>query len=184
MKLITTSTWDQALWDKAAPIYEQAFPEHGRKPPRVIRSALERRIAHLHLYVTEDDHPIGMALTSRIEPLNALLIDYLAILPELQGLGKGKDFLETISLWAVHSFEYQGLLIEIEAESTPMNQARLRFWERCGFQATDYVHRYIWVPETYRAMVLSFNAKNALPKDGKALFKFITRFHEKAYRGS
>jgi hypothetical protein len=75
------------------------------------------------------------------------------------------------------------MLIEIEAEETPGNCSRLRFWQRCGFLATDYVHRYIWVPEPYRAMVLPLRADADVSDDGEDLFRRITAFHKQAYRG-
>lgn len=76
----------------------------------------------------------------------------------------------------------RGIIVEVEAEETPENLGRIRFWEACGFRLTDYVHPYIWVPEPYRAMALSFPYREPLPLDGRELFAGIIRFHERAYR--
>lgn len=76
------------------------------------------------------------------------------------------------------------MIVEVEAAPSEANTRRVCFWEQCGFRTTDYVHRYIWVPEPYRAMYRSFDADDPLPDDGEALFRCITRFHRKAYRKS
>jgi hypothetical protein len=44
------------------------------------------------------------------------------------------------------------------------------------------VHNYIWVPEPYLAMALPLYETDSIPEDGKTLFRYITKFHEKAYR--
>ena len=84
---------------------------------------------------------------------------------------------------AEHSSGLAGIIIEVESDATPDNLARIAFWESCGFVATDYVHRYFWVPEPYRAMVLRFrDGDDSLPLDGELLFRHINAFHAKAYR--
>lgn len=182
MKQITTSHWDEDIWQRAEPIYDSAFPREGRKPERLIRSMLERGIGKLHL--GEDGRgTVAMALTGATDGGEALIIDYLAVRADLRGQGIGRRFLALIRRWAEHESNVDGIIIEVESDATPENLARIAFWESCGFLATDYVHQYIWVPEPYRAMVLRFrDGRGSLPLDGELLFRHINAFHAKAYR--
>src|SRR5690606_1201773 len=128
------------------------------------------------------EQPVAMALTGRTEDGKAILIDYLAVRAELQGQGIGRSFLAALRQWAEAVERRDGIIIEVESEPTPINRARIRFWQQCGFRLTDYVHHYRWVPEPYHAMVLPFRADSGLPEDGEELFRYINAFHARAYR--
>lgn len=180
---MTTTEWDEQLWREAESIYNRAFPEQGRKTTAIIRSMFERGLCALHT-LREDGSMIAMALTGICQKENALLIDYIAVKEGVRGKGCGKLLLEKVSHWAKSSAHCRGIIVEVEAAPSPANSRRIRFWEQCGFRLTDYVHRYIWVPEHYRAMYVNFYPDNPLPDDGQALFRCITRFHQKAYRKS
>lgn len=177
----STGEWDEALWEEAAPVYAEAFPEHGRKPGRIIRSMFSKRMCRLHLSRLNGE-PAAMALSGPDTARGIRIIDYLAVAGQWRGRGIGKRFLADIRREAEAVKDCRGLLVEAEAEETEENQARIRFWEACGFQLTDYVHHYIWVPEPYRAMALTFPGREPLGLDGQELFKSITRFHERSYR--
>jgi len=184
MKLVTLSKWDDALWQRMRPVYEEAFP-HGAKPASILRAILDRGIGHLHMgLIAGEPEPASIAVTgvTVAEARKALVIDYLAVSRELRGRGAGRQFVRLLTDWAVRGHGVQGIVIEVEAEDTDANRARMRFWERCGFRPTDYVHHYVWVPEPYRAMVLHLAQPPALPEDGGRLFRHILAFHEKAYR--
>lgn len=126
----------------------------------------------------------GMALTGIDTKAGALLIDYLAIDEEKRGTGYGRLLLDHIKNWARTVANCKGVIVEVESEPTEENGRRIHFWERNGFRLTAYVHSYIWVPEPYQAMYLNFDETDRLPEDGRQLFRCITRFHEKAYRGA
>lgn len=182
MEFRTVDHWDEELWLLAEPVYVQAFPKHGRKNRQIIQRLFEKEVAFLHVAI-ERSEVIAMALTGRLDDLNALLIDYLAVRKDLRGQGIGRVFMGLIRDWTVNEAHFDGILIETEAEISESNINRIRFWESCGFTLTDYVHHYIWVPEPYRAMYLNLHPTKALPTDGETLFRYITRFHSKAYRG-
>lgn len=182
MRYVTTGHWDEALWNLAEVVYEEAFPEHGRKKRSLIRSMLERGLIFLHAAL-DGEKAAAMAITGRLEPINALLIDYIAVREELRGQGRGREWLAYLRHWAEKERHLDGIVIEIEAEPSPENLKRLRFWENCGFRPTAYVHRYIWVPEPYRALILPLRPEIRLPEDGETLFRSITAFHKRAYSG-
>ncbi|MFK7695560.1 GNAT family N-acetyltransferase [Paenibacillus sp. HJGM_3] len=182
MNYYTTSVWQEAVWQQAEPIYNQAFPEHGRKPVAIIRRMFDRGLCQLHIASEPSGRPAAMALSGIDRAAQAVIIDYLAVLPDLRSQGYGTSLLNYIIDWAKKVPGCKGIVVEAEAEPTPANERRIYFWERNGFRLTDYVHHYIWVPEPYRALALSFREEDPLPVDGRLLFRTITRFHQRAYR--
>jgi hypothetical protein len=55
-------------------------------------------------------------------------------------------------------------------------------WQSCGFLLTEYVHHYVWVPETYRAIYLPLIA-DSRKTTGEELFVYINTFHRLSFRG-
>lgn len=181
MEFNTTTEWNERHWKEAEPVYEQAFPAAGRKNPAIIRRMLERGIGQLHTAVLHKE-TIAMALTGHSAKGEVTIIDYLAVDEAYRNQGVGRRLIDYIRAWSGQQSVCRGIVIEVEAEPTEANLGRIRFWERNGFRLTDDVHQYIWVPEPYRAMILHLTEANRLPEDGKTLFRYITSFHERAYR--
>jgi len=182
MEHITTDSWDEALWAEADVIYREAFPEHGRKSEAIVRRMFERGLCTLHVWRIQSE-AAAMALTAFDDRSAVLIVDYIAVRRSRQGRGIGRSCVLQLRDWAVGAKpECRGIVIEVEAEETDENAKRIRFWQSAGFKLTEYVHVYIWVPETYRAMSLGFDAAIPLADDGRELFKAITRYHERAYR--
>lgn len=178
---LSTPHWDEALWGQLEPVYQLGFAEHSRKPAAIVKRLLEHGGGRLHAGYAGDE-AAAMGISGYDSRLEAVVIDYLTVHPTWRGQGLGQWFLGQIRGEAERIPGCKGIIIEAEAEETPENQARIRFWTGCGFQLTDYRHSYIWVPEPYRAMQLSFDSSVPLPDDGEVLFGAITRFHERAYR--
>lgn len=182
MEHLTTDRWDGALWAEADVIYREAFPEHGRKSEAIVRRMFERGLCTLHVWRMEGE-AAAMALTAFDDRSGLLVIDYIAVKQSRQGQGIGRSCVLQLRDWTVGAKPgCRGIVIEVEAEETEENAGRIRFWESAGFRLTEYVHVYVWVPETYRAMSLGFELSSPLTDDGKELFKAITRYHERAYR--
>ncbi|MGG3456310.1 GNAT family N-acetyltransferase [Paenibacillus rhizolycopersici] len=179
----TLTEWDEVWWDKLRPIYQEAFP-HGAKPEKVLRSMLDRGIASLHAGLQEGE-AVAMAVTGFCggKGRKRMILDYMAVHQDQRGQGLGRLFFSQIRDYAEREHQAEAIVIEAEAEDTEMNRERLRFWIRCGFIATPYVHQYIWVPEPYRALYLPLNDHFTLTDDGKTLFRDITSFHHQSFRG-
>ncbi|QHW34751.1 GNAT family N-acetyltransferase [Paenibacillus rhizovicinus] len=180
----TTDRWDEAAWASAEPIYEEAFPEHGRKNKPIVRRMFERGICTLHSW-HQGSETIAMALTAYDARTALLVIDYIAVRRSRQRSGVGRRCIGDMREWAVRTMPgCLGMVIEVEADESEENAGRIRFWQQTGFRLTAYVHAYVWVPETYRAMYLPFDDDEPLlaGDDGRTLFKAITRYHERAYR--
>jgi GNAT superfamily N-acetyltransferase len=178
-----TDEWDEARWTAVECIYEQAFPEGGRKSRDIIQSMFEKRMCQLHT-ISQGPEIVGMALSGIDHQAGALIIDYIAVRREVRGTGYGRWLLDLIKQWAQTAAGCKGIIVEVESEPTEENKQRILFWETNGFHLTTYVHQYIWVPEPYQAMYLNFDERNRLPEDGEILFRSITRFHKKAYSRS
>lgn len=178
-----TDEWDDARWNAAERIYEQAFPYNGKKSRDIIHRMFLKRMCQLHTIALGPDI-VGMALTGIDRQAGAVLIDYIAVRQDVRGSGHGRLLLNHIKQWAHTVPGCKGIIVEVESEPTEANRRRIRFWQSNGFHLTAYVHTYIWVPELYQAMYLNFDEKDRLPDDGKVLFRSIIKFHEKAYRRS
>lgn len=183
MNMQTIEEWDEVLWQKAEPIYHHAFPAHGRKKRELIKRMFAKKLCYLHVLTDNDDEAVAMALTGKTETADAsaLLIDYFAVQMKRRNQHIGQRFMAELREWARTLPYTDGIIVEVEAEESPLNQSRIRFWQACGFTLTDYVHSYIWVPETYKAMYDELHPASRLPKDGQRLFALITAFHKKAY---
>ncbi|WP_458118565.1 GNAT family N-acetyltransferase [Paenibacillus sp. Z6-24] len=184
LTMTTYSEWDQQLWEQIRPIYTEAFV-HGAKPEKILKAMLDRKIAFMHAGWDEGEL-VAMAFTGLSGPEDEqnLIIDYMAIRHDRRGQGEGRQLFGLLRDWAVEQYHIQAVIIEAEAEDTPENRERIMFWEKCGFIATDYVHHYIWIPETYRALVLPLVPGLEIKDDGRSLFQQITSFHEKSFRKS
>lgn len=173
---LNTSDWKPAL-----NLYHQAFPKPGRKPDPIIMGMFTKKLSFLHTISNGGDIS-AMAVTGLIPEPGLLLIDYLTVRDQLRGQGIGRQLVREITAWAKDEKKLSGIILEAEAEPAPDNAKRIQFWESCGFILTEYVHSYIWVPETYQAMYLPFSSELSLEDRGQSLFKHIESYHKKAYQ--
>ncbi|MBV7506585.1 GNAT family N-acetyltransferase [Bacillus sp. sid0103] len=184
MEFKTLNQWDARLWnEQVGPIYHKAFDGKGAKPEKIIRNMFRKQLCYLHIGIVES-HVVAMGLTGKLEGTDALIIDYLTVASKWQHRGIGLKMMNYISDWALTKLRVKSLVIEVESADTPETLARNQFWEKCGFTMTDYIHDYIWVPESYRAMYVTLVPDTNLPKHGEELFKYIERFHKASYQGA
>lgn len=176
--------WDEELWSQIEPIYDDAFPEQGRKTKAIFQSAVNHGHGVLHAVLLGND-AVAMAFCGVSEESQALLIDYIAVARNWRGRGIGSALLDTLKDWAA-SLDLSGIIVEVEYNQDecahPEAQTRIQFWLNHGFQLTEYVHDYGWVPQRYQAMYCNFLVTNPLPDDGRTLFQFISRFHKSTYQ--
>jgi len=180
VEIRTSCTWDDELWQNASPLYLEAFGDKGAKPVKIIKNMFAQGIAELHVGYNKSI-PVVMSLTGKLVSEQMLIIDYLAVSEKERGHGLGKHFVDYLRQKAFAE-GYQKLIIEAESEETLDNRRRISFWKSCGFLLTEYVHHYIWVPETYRAMYLPLIA-DSRKTTGEELFLYINTFHRLSFRG-
>lgn len=179
MEFRTVDYWDEELWKKGSMIYYQAFGEHG-KSEKIIRNMFQKQICYLHV-IEQDSTVIAIAITGKLKEVRALLIDYLAVKQDVRNQGIGLQFMDFLKIWCLTEGRFDSMIIEVEAERTSENLARIRFWEKCGFTLTDYIKKYIWVPEPYQAMYHNLHHNAKLPSDGETLFQYIAQFHKQSF---
>ena len=180
MKIKTVATWDDELWQDVSALYLKAFGDKGAKPVKIIKNMFAKGIAELHVGY-QNSVAVVMALTGKLESDRVMIIDYLAVSEKERGHGIGKYFIDYLQQRAVAQ-ECHKLIIETESEDTPENKGRIQFWESCGFLLTEYVHHYIWVPETYHAMYIPL-VPDSREVTGEELFESINTFHRLSFRG-
>jgi len=181
MEFKTVEKWDELLWNEAEKIYEDAFPAHSRKKSTLIQKMFEKKMCFLHIAFIENEM-VAMALSGKIDNPEILILDYIAVKNGYQLHGIGRKFVEYIKNWSHEYEKFSLIVVEVEADEDLINKKRIEFWTKCGFHLTDYVHSYIWVPETYKAMFYSI--KPTISPDGQDLFSYITEFHKKGYKGT
>ncbi|WHY89331.1 GNAT family N-acetyltransferase [Neobacillus cucumis] len=182
MDFKTIDRWDEEIWNQVSPIYQKAFGDKGAKPEKIIRNMFRKQICFLHVAL-QQDLPVGLALTGKLQGINALVIDYIAVDANHQGRGNGSEMIHYLKDWAMAEKGFDSIIIEVESEMSVENLDRIHFWKKNGFTLTDYIHRYIWVPETYQAMYIQLSPNEKFPKDGKQLFKHIGNFHKESFQG-
>jgi GNAT superfamily N-acetyltransferase len=178
MAFATFDHLEVPAWPEALRLYREAFPEG--KPDPVVTGMFDKRMSLLHTE-SRDGALLAMAISGIVQQGSVLLIDYVAVRSDVRGQGIGVQFVNDIKQWAIEA-RLRALIIEVESDPTPDNEARIRFWQRCGFLLTDYIHRYIWVPEPYRAMYMPLVPDYRVEDRGESLFREIGRFHRKAFQ--
>ena len=177
------SSWDEEVWKKWKVIYHEAFGENGAKPEKVIRNMFHKQMCYFHIAQNESEC-YAIALSGKLKGTRLLLIDYLAVCEKDQNRGIGRMMVDYIKSWSITNREFDGILIEVEADHTVENLARIEFWKGCGFTLNDYIHHYRVVPEPYQAMYLHINPEVVLPDKGEVFFMWMEQFHKKSFRGA
>jgi GNAT superfamily N-acetyltransferase len=180
LNFITVDQWDDELWEKVNPVYQEAFGKSGAKSVKIIRNMFAKKICFLHV-VFVDDEVIGMVITGKTTNTQTLLIDYLAVREDLRKQGIGQELLDFIKEWSISEHQFKTMIIEVESDPTPENIERIKFWQKNEFLLTDYIHHYIWVPEPYQAMYCKLDAHAIIPQNGEALFQLIVSFHKESF---
>lgn len=181
MDFLTIDHWDELVWQKWHDIYEEAFNKNA-KPKKVIKNMFRKQMCFFHL-LQKESQVYAIALSGKLQGKQILLIDYLAVKEMQQNCGIGRIMVDYIKKWAKEN-HFESIVIEVEAEDTPKNQARIQFWEKCGFILTHYIHSYKVVPEPYKAMYIKLFPDVKLPDREKEFFKMMTLFHQKSFRGA
>lgn len=184
MEFRSIDFWDEALWGKWRGVYEEAFGKKGGKRENIIRNMFRKKMCSFHIAIGEAEGVFAIALTGKLKGTKLLLIDYLAVPSRYQNKGYGRMMVEYIKKWATSNNQYDGIVIEVEAEKTQINQQRIQFWLKCGFTETEYVHDYKVVPEPYKAMYLRLSPHASMPEKDEEFFYLMGQFHRNSFQGA
>lgn len=155
----------------------------GAKPEKIIRNMFQKQMCFFHIAQDESD-VYAIALSGKLQGTKMLLIDYLAVREKHRNQGIGSMMMDYIKSWSLTNRKFESIVIEVEAENTTENLARIQFWKKCGFTLTEYNHHYRVVPEPYQAMFLKLVPEAVMPEHGEEFFRWIERFHQKCFRGA
>lgn len=183
MEFRTVESWDEDFWGKWKEVYYEAFGQTNAKPEKVILNMFQKQMCCFHI-VQNKSEVQAIALSGKLQGTRLLLIDYLAVREKDRNQGLGRLMIEYMKTWSASTHKFDGIVIEVEAKKTAKNLARIKFWEKCGFTLTEYIHHYRVVPEPYQAMFIKLVYEAVLPEKGEDFFAFIERFHQKSFRGA
>ncbi len=178
----TVDHWVEEIWIKWQFVYDEAFDHKKAKPEKIIRNMFQKQACYFHLAM-DGSEVCAIALSGKLPGTKFLLIDYFAVRATKRNRGIGKAMAEYLESWAIANGQFDCLVIEVEAEVTEENQARIQFWEKCGFALTPYIHHYKVVPEPYQALFRKLIPDAEIPEKDEAFFRYIGKFHRKSFQG-
>lgn len=178
---MTVDYWNEEIWQKWRKVYEEAFGSGAKREP-IIHNMFRKQMCSFHIGFNNSEVFV-IALTGKLDGTRLLLIDYLAVAEKHRKKGYGKMMVEYIKKWAINSTLYDGIVIEVEAEATAINQKRVQFWLQCGFTETEYIHDYKVVPEPYKAMYIKLVPHAFIPDQEEKFFTLMGKFHKKSFQG-
>lgn len=128
-------------------IYKCSFPSNETRPVKNVIEMLKND-TNYHLYISLNDNSVvGVSLLYIFRSLRIGLLDYMAVLPDYQGRGTGKELFN----FTFEKFSYVvpngiGLLMEIQREKVvdplegTVRKNRIRFYNRLGAKLLDGVN--------------------------------------------
>lgn len=123
------------------PEYVKLFPEVERKSYRRIKKAVKNKISKI-IEIVADEQFVGFMIINTLENNPYVQLDYLAILPNHQNKGYGK---EAIKLLKKQCENYNGIFIEVEKlglgkneEVNRIREKRVSFYENLGFYKMNF----------------------------------------------
>lgn len=123
------------------PEYVKLFPEVERKSYRRIKKTVKNKISKI-IEIVADEQFVGFMIINTLENNPYVQLDYLAILPNHQNKGYGK---EAIKLLKKQYENYNGIFIEVEKlglgkneEENRIREKRVSFYENLGFYKMNF----------------------------------------------
>ena len=146
MILKEVQDFDSLEFKQSLNIYKSSFPPNETRPTEnVIRMLKEDR--DYHLFVALDSKiVVGMSLLYVFRSLNIAFLDYIAVAPNHQRMGVGKNLFRFMLQWcSIQHYSLIGLLMEIQKEDVAdiheklKRMNRIRFYSRLGSKVLDGV---------------------------------------------
>ena len=132
------------------PTYKELFPAYERKSLKMIKDLVVDGCTSLYKFVIEGDL-VGFSIIHQIENNPYIMVEYFAILPELQNKGYGT--LCAYKLKEIYK-NLKGLTVEVEKPDNNdlLKERRIKFYERLGLKKVNAEYRlfdvefypYVW----------------------------------------
>jgi ribosomal protein S18 acetylase RimI-like enzyme len=189
--------FDSFEFKQSLDIYKSSFPQNETRPiEKVVQMLKNDENYHLFTYLN-DKAVVGISLMYIFRSLNIGFLDYIAIKPNYQRRGIGKELFEfTFEKFRSDVSNGIGLLIEVQKENVHdleernLREKRIRFYMRLGAKIMDRVN-YILPPiqpgfgsEEMYLMIRPLGEIHYLPKESvlqyiEAIYSTIYQYEDK-----
>src|SRR3954470_13173675 len=132
MEFRTIDHWVEELWQKWRIVYDDVFDHTNAKSEKIILNMFQKQTFYFHLAL-EGSEVCAIALSGKLPGTRWLLVDYFVVQVKKRNRGIGKLMIDYLKRWAMADGQIDSLIIEVEAEETEENLARIQFWKKCGF---------------------------------------------------
>lgn len=123
---------DMKYIDDISRLYKAAFYADERKPFDEMTELSVNNDIHFYYAILLDGQFIGFMHLSRCID-NSVMLNYFVIIKELRNKGYGMQAMKLLQ----DNFK-RNIWIEVEADDLPINNRRIGFYQRCGFNINEF----------------------------------------------
>jgi len=177
---------------KSLDIYKSSFPSNETRPAeKVVKMLRDDKDYHLFVAI-HNSSVVGISLLYAFRSLHIRLLDYMAVDPNYQRRGIGKElFRFTIQKLRSQIPLVIGLIMEIQKENVPdphdhlMRKDRIRFYRELGAKVLDGVNYLLpsqnrGKPEEMYLMIVPLTEMHSLPK--RSVIQYVSAIYSTIYQ--
>jgi len=192
MKSKEVEDFDSLEFKQSLEIYKSSFPSNEtRSIEKVVAMLKDDRDYHLFI-AKNNSFVVGISLLYVFRSLNIVLLDYMAVSPNYQRRGIGKDlFTYTLQWCSSQIVNIIGLLMEIQKENVPdlheslIRKNRISFYARLGAKVLDGVNYLLpsqdnGEPEEMYLMIAPLTELHSLPKC--SVIQYVSMIYSTIYQ--
>jgi len=194
MVIFQLTDFNSTEFDRILEIYKLSFPPNETRPIEKVVEMLKYDKDYQLYFCLKDDSVVGMSLMYIFRSLRIGLLDYMAVKPDYQGQGIGKEIFEhTFKEFVSYVPDGIGLGMEIQRNDGPnlleeeikARKDRIRFYARMGAKNLGGVNYllppiiYGIEPEEMHIMIKPINEIDYLPKE--YILQYIEAIHSTIY---
>ena len=195
MSILKLTDFNTAEFDYSLEIYKSSFPSNETRPTHNIVDLLTYDKNYQLFVCLKDDLVVGISLMYVFRSLGFGLLDYMAVKPDYQGQGLGREIFEgTFERFASDIPNGTGLVMEIQREDIPNLQEReinerknrIRFYMKMGVKILEGVNYFLppiqhgIKPEAMYLMIRLHSERQYLPKE--SVFQYIRAIYSTIYQ--
>jgi GNAT superfamily N-acetyltransferase len=173
-------------------IYKSSFPSNETRPlERIVKMLKDDKDYHLFIAI-KNSSVVGISLLYGFRSLRIGLLDYMAVHPNYQRRGIGKELFEfTLQKLRTQIADVIGLMIEIQKETAPdpyesiIRMDRIRFYSGLGAKVLDEVNYLLpsqnnGQPEEMYLMLVPLMEMYSLPK--RSVIQYVSAMYSTIYQ--
>jgi GNAT superfamily N-acetyltransferase len=195
MSIVKLTDFNSAEFDCSLEIYKSSFPPNETRPTQKIVDLLKRDKNYQLFICLKDNSVAGISLMYVFRSLGFGLLDYMAVKPDYQGQGLGREiFVGTFERFASDIPNGTGLVMEIQREDIPnleeremnVRKNRIRFYMKMGVKILEDVNYFLppiqhgIKPEAMYLMIKPLTERQYLLKE--SIFEYIRAIYSTIYQ--